>query len=180
MTTAKTLSYAFDLPLVAVDSLAAIAAAAFQNNPSVESLLVAIDAYRGQVFTGSFQRIELLPPLDSIPHAWTAHPGSVTIVSATQWADVLRNRPPNIDLAGDRKPLGDLQNDRLTRACDAVGVGLLAIRAAIMGLNSEPVSLVPRYLKASAAEEKAADEKAAEKAAQRAAENGADASGGAK
>jgi tRNA threonylcarbamoyl adenosine modification protein YeaZ len=161
VTTAKTLSYALDLPLIAVDSLAAIAAAAFQNNPSVESLLVAIDAYRGQVFTGSFQRIELLPPLDSIPDDWTAHPSSVRIVSAPQWVQVLRNRPPNIDVAGDSKPLDDRENARIRRECDAVGVGLLAIRAAIKGTLTDPISLVPRYLKPSAAEEKSA-EKAAE------------------
>ncbi len=163
VTTAKTLSYALDLPLVAVDSLAAIAAAAFQSNPAVGSLLVAIDAYRGQIFTGSFQRKELLPPIDSsggdsrvsIPDDWTAHPSSVRIVSASQWVELLRDLPPNFCFAGDRKPLGDLENERIARGCDAIGVGLLAIRAAMQGAFTDPIRLVPRYLRASAAEEKA-------------------------
>lgn len=172
VTTAKTLSYALDLPLVAVDSLAAIAAAAFQNNPSVESLLVAIDAYRGQVFTGSFQRSGLLPPIDLIPDDWTAHPTCVRIVSAPEWVQILRNQPPELGFAGDSKPLasrelGDQGSAPISRECDAVGVGMLAIRAAIKGSVTDPIRLVPRYLKASAAEEKAESEASQEKAAER-------------
>lgn len=157
MTTAKTLSYALGLPLIAVDSLAAIAVSAFHSHPRVESLLVAVDAYRGQVFTGLFQRCQLLPPIDSIPHDWTAHPSCVRIVSASRWAQLLGDQPPDLDVTGDRKPLRDREHAFVPRDCDAVGVGLLGIRAAMQGLLTDPVRLVPRYLKASAAEEKAAE-----------------------
>ena len=43
----------------------------------------------------------------------------------------------------------------LTRKCDAVGVGLLAARAFRLGITTDPLALLPRYLKPSAAEEKA-------------------------
>ena len=175
MTTAKTLSYALNLPLISVDSLAAIAAATLVCNPAVEEVLVAIDAYRGQVFTGTFASQDLLPEIglsdhsddssDSnpsaqhegmLPDGWTAHPSSVRVVSAEEWEAILRTRPPKIGLAGDGKPLKGFETDLLTRQCDAIGVGHLALRAAIAGIVTNPIGLVPRYLKLSAAEEKAA------------------------
>ena len=74
VTTAKTLCYALNLPLVPVDSLAAIAAAAMHEHPRIESLCVAINAYRGQVFTGTFARSEILPSFDSLPAGWSPIP----------------------------------------------------------------------------------------------------------
>ena len=155
VTTAKSLCYALDLPLIAVDSLAAIAAAAMHCQPSVESILVAIDAYRGQVFAGSFTRDELLPDLDSIPDGWTGHPASVQVLDSVPWGDLLSGKPASTAIAGDAKPFDQVAAERIDRQCDAVGVGLLAIRAAAAEQFIDPLSLVPRYLKPSAAEEKA-------------------------
>lgn len=154
--TAKTLSYALDLPLVAVDALAAIAAATLHKHPGAPSLCVATDAYRGQVFVGTFEAAELLPSVDSVPADWTAHPPSVKVLSGPEWNQLLGNLPSHTRFAGDLKPLRDRIHDRLDRDCDAVGVGLLGIRAAARGAFVDPLGLVPRYLRMSAAEEKAA------------------------
>ena len=157
VTTAKTLGYALNLPVLGVDSLAAIAAAAFDDSPTCDHLMVAIDAYRGQVFAGQFSRSILLPAVENVPATWTPHPDSVTVTSQQDWIDRLRQRPSGTDLAGDAKPMGDWADQRLHRRCDAVGVGLVGIRAAIQGKFVDPLELNPRYLKLSAAEEKAAN-----------------------
>jgi tRNA threonylcarbamoyladenosine biosynthesis protein TsaB len=155
VTTAKALSYALDFPLVSVDSLAAIAAVSFHHHPHVESLLVTLDAYRGQVFAGKFERAELLPPFEAIPSGWTAHPPATRVLTKSQWNGLLSDLPPKTKLVGDIKPVGDSSHERIDRPCDAVGVGLLAIRAAAAATFIDPLSLVPRYLRVSAAEEKA-------------------------
>lgn len=162
VTTAKTLAYALGLPLIGVDSLAAIAAAILHEHATVDTVLVGINAYRGQVFSGSFSRASLLPRPEqllsdpSLAQAWTAHPDSVCICEDEQWQQILRSRPEGITLAGDSLPFGELAEAMLHRPCDAVGAGLLALRSASCNDWSDPFSLVPRYLKASAAEEKAA------------------------
>lgn len=154
VTTAKTLCYALELPLVSVDSLAAIAAAAFHTNPSCQAIWAVIDAYRGQVFHGRFERPGLLPDAASVPDDWTAHPQTIEVIGQKRWETQLEQKPPQIGLAGDPKPLGARSANALQRDCDAIGVGLLALRAASLGQFSDPMQLVPRYLKVSAAEEK--------------------------
>lgn len=157
VTTAKTLGYALGLPVVAVDSLAAIAAATFDTVTTCDSLLVGIDAYRGQVFSGEFRRCTLLPPTQDIPKSWTPHPDTVSVISQRQWIESLDQRSADTAVAGDAKPMGSLADQRLQRRCDAIGVGLLGIRAAIQEQLVDPMQLIPRYLKLSAAEEKAVD-----------------------
>ena len=154
VTTAKTLCYAKDLPLIAVDSLAAIAAAAFHDNPACDRIWSVIDAYRGQVFMGEFLRSSLLPAPESLDSDWTPHPATTRILDLKAWEALLTEKPPELEVAGDQKPLASGHAKALTRNCDAVGVGLLAIRAAALGKHADPMHLVPRYLKASAAEEK--------------------------
>ncbi len=162
VTTAKTLSYALGLPLIAVDSLAAIAAAALYEHRADESVLVATNAYRGQVFCGLFTRAMLVPAVDSegggavLPAGWTAHPESVQVCDHDDWQQILRSRPSEVALAGDSQSFGDLAGKLLDRSCDAIGVGLVGFRSAIAGQWVDSFQLVPRYLKPSAAEEKAA------------------------
>lgn len=161
VTTAKTLAYALQIPLVGVDSLAAIATAAHHtrlltgDESPLESMLVAVDAYRGQVFTGEFLQSELLPSLDNIPEHWSPYFETVTVMTNPQLQDQLAQRPAGQALAGDSKPLGEQAGVAKPRQCDAIGVGLLAIRAALRGLSIDPLLLVPRYMKVSAAEENA-------------------------
>ena len=166
VTTAKTLCYALDLPLVSVDSLAAISAAAMLEHSQAQKVWVCLDAYRGQVFAGKFDRSWLLPDIHAIPGDWTAHPAAVDVISLKAWCQWRTEKPADVLLAGDEKPLRSTEgidsisaeNDVLGRTCDAVGVGMLGLRAAMMNQSIDPLSLVPRYLKVSAAEEKLAGE----------------------
>ena len=135
VTTAKSLAYALDLPVVAVDSLAAIAAATFVANPSCQQLVVAVDAYRAQVFAGRFNRVDLLPDLDDIPPDWTPHPPDVRVLGPSRWLELLEESVADWQLAGDAKPFGRRSTARLERGCDAVGVGLIALRARIRGIS---------------------------------------------
>ncbi len=212
VTTAKSLCYALKIPLVAVDSLAAVAAAAFHENSNADAICVGLDAYRQQVFAGKFRRGDLLFSQDRLVPNWTPHPPQVQVLNADQWQDFLTslNRPsdntfttsqapppsnpvspvtPTSPLtpnpiswnrtpggfssstsntgnssqsvypvwfaAGDQKPFQESRLTMLPRRCDAVGVGLLAARAFKRGITTDPLALLPRYLKPSAAEEKA-------------------------
>ena len=155
VTAAKTLGYALELPLVAVDSVAAVAASTFHDHPEVSSLLVALDAYRGQVFAGDFRRSDLLPAPDRCDATWTAHPDRVAVLTDREWAEKLAEVHPQQSLAGDANPFRSRAAERMSRRCDAVGVGLLGFRAAAVGHWADAMALVPRYLRPSAAEEKA-------------------------
>lgn len=155
VTTAKTLSYALDLPLVSVDSLAAIATAALHAHPDCQTIWAVLNAYRGQVFLGKFVRSTLLPDLPSLPLNWTTHPATTQILQPDEWAEELKKKLPDIQVTGDKHVLGACSGYALPRECDAVGVGLQAIRAMALQHFSDPMQLVPRYLKPSAAEEKA-------------------------
>ncbi len=171
VTTAKTLAYAADLPVIAVDSLAAIAALTLAQQPECEKILVGINAYRGQVFTARFERASLLIPLaalsdsaafindraDSQSTNWSTHPDQVQVVDAEQWGQFLRAVDPGDHVTGDRKVFQQRRDLSFIQRelPDAIGVGLLAARAAILGTWSDPLALVPRYFRPSAAEEKA-------------------------
>ena len=78
-------------------------------------------------------------------------------MAGPQFQLLLSQLAPNTHFTGDIKPQGEAANHQVDRPCDAVGVGLLAIRGAKIGAFIDPLRLVPRYLKASAAEEKAAN-----------------------
>src|SRR5690606_21357208 len=56
VTTAKLLAYALGCRLVAVDPLAAMAGAVFQQHPGCDSAAVAINAYRQQLFVADWTR----------------------------------------------------------------------------------------------------------------------------
>lgn len=156
ITTAKVLGYALGLPVVGVDSVAAIAAAAFAGSSDCSAIMIGVDAYRHQTFAGQFERAELLPSICEVPETWSAHPESVGLLDNAEWQKLLVRRGERTDVAGDTKPLGEFADVQIDRRCDAVGVGLLGIRAAIRNEFIDPMKLVPRYLKLSAAEEKAA------------------------
>ncbi|TWT74138.1 tRNA (adenosine(37)-N6)-threonylcarbamoyltransferase complex dimerization subunit type 1 TsaB [Allorhodopirellula solitaria] len=165
VTTAKTLAYALQIPLVAVNSLAAIAelAPAMTASPASQSpqrrpVLVGLAAYRGQVYRGRF-----------VP----GQAAETGIVSADDWkAEVLTAAPRpgdangkkaenNFIFAGDRSVFAST-DVRLgpDSWCDdeevrAVGVGRVAAGMLARGETTDPIELVPDYLRPSSAEEKA-------------------------
>jgi hypothetical protein len=79
-------------------------------------------------------------------------------MSKAEWNDFVGDLPIHTGLVGDVTPQQPLRHQQIDRDCDAVGVGLLAIRAAARGDLIDPLSLVPNYMRLSAAEEKAAKE----------------------
>ena len=172
VTTAKTLSYAAELPLIAVDSLAAIAAAAFSQEPNADQILAGTNAYRGQVFMAQLSRGCLLPTIDELAKfaprdgrpsetTWTPYPQEVQVVDAQQWTQMLDSLDEDVFVTGDPVVFRDHPRLRFIDRTvpDAVGVGLLAVRASQLGIFTQPLKLTPRYLRASAAEEKAADKR---------------------
>ncbi|MDA9858395.1 tRNA (adenosine(37)-N6)-threonylcarbamoyltransferase complex dimerization subunit type 1 TsaB [Rubripirellula sp.] len=156
VTTAKSLSYGLGLPLIAVDSLASIAAAAMNETPTRKTVSVSLDAYRNQVYAGLFNQKSLLPEFDSIPQGWSTHPPSVHVLQTEAWDTELANLPDDVGVAGDAKTLGHRAGAAMKRQCDAIGTGLLGLLGAHLGQWVNPLQLAPRYLKPSAAEEKAA------------------------
>ncbi len=108
VTTAKSFAYAKKLPLVGVDSVAAVAAAVFTANAELGSLSVALDAYRGQIFAGHFSRDALLPPLDQMLAAaetWSAYPASVGVFTGPEVDAFFADSDDRSPFAGDRKAL---------------------------------------------------------------------------
>ena len=156
VTTAKSLSYGLGLPLVAVDSLASIAAATMSEAPALKTVSVSLDAYRNQVYAGLFHQKNLLPEFASIPQGWSTHPPNVQVLEMEAWETKLAKLPGDIGLAGDAQTLGNRVGAALKRQCDAIGTGLLGFLGAHLGQWVNPLQLAPRYLKPSAAEEKAA------------------------
>ncbi len=165
VTTAKTLSYALRLPLVAVDSLAAIAAAAASDHPDAKSILVGVNAYRGQVFSAQYCREELLCQ-DSLGETKRgAIKDRVVFMSSRSEVlgrDAWNARWGQIDAAtsftGDLSAFPGCESSRFLHrsSADAVGAGRIGLLAAAAGCWADPIALAPRYLKPSAAEEKAA------------------------
>lgn len=143
VTTAKTLSYATQTRLVAVDSLAAIAATTFAQDKNLPTITVGLNAYRGQVFTANFKTDALLET-------------ESRIVDGETWNQTLASLPKDRIVTGDEKIFSNSENFLHRDHADAVGVGLVAVQQAAMGNWSDPMQLVPNYLKPSAAEEQAA------------------------
>jgi len=164
VTTAKTLGYALQIPLLAVNSLTAIAAtgppdcmlgllaAEGESQESCgRSVLVGLAAYRGQVYRGRFQT-------DADPE--------IDLVSAEQWKQEIATA---CSAAGKKTAnryvfLGDRAVfERTGVAIDpdswfdseerAVGVGRIAAAMLRRGDVTSAMDLVPDYLRPSAAEE---------------------------
>ncbi len=164
VTTAKILAYALQIRLVAVNSLVAIAdlaspVATCGNEESrvARSILVGLAAYRGQVYQGRF-----LP----------GRAFEIDIVSAADWkqsviqaADAVEKRGEftgknNFIFAGDRRVFlsAGIPIDSDNWCCDdvirAIGVGRVGAEMLARGEFTDPVELVPDYLRPSSAEEK--------------------------
>src|SRR6056297_369097 len=122
VTTAKAFCYARSLPLVTVDSLAAIAATVMHDHAACRQILIGLNAYRGQRYRGRFDRDDAM----SIAEFHS------DIVTDSQWNDELRGISDAVCVAGDQTVLGSASIDESTaiakkflqrESVDAVGVG---------------------------------------------------------
>ena len=152
VTAAKTLAYAMNCRVAAIDTLSVIAHQAFSARPSQQRLLVGTKAYRGQVFT----RIFLAGGSQSEP---------AEVLSGEQWESKLAALDGDWAVAGDALPrLDEPPTDRFSekyfRVDAAIGhpraatVGRLGAEAKRAGTTIDPLFLVPDYMRPSAAEEK--------------------------
>ena len=157
ITAAKTLAYAMAIPVVAVDSLAAIGMNVL-NQVQAGEVLVGVNAYRGQVFTCQLSN----PDLES-----SALVNDSTVSDANEWKTKLEHlsKSPSflrdqLVLAGEEKVFQVFEPDLFLpklvkrKEPDAVGVGLLGLIKIQQQLFGDPLSLAPKYIKLSAAEEK--------------------------
>jgi tRNA threonylcarbamoyladenosine biosynthesis protein TsaB len=149
VTMAKVFAYAVGAEVFAVDTLEAIAAAAFAPGGATGLLAVAADALRGDVLAQSFAGkpggvAEPLGPQELIPaETWLGRlaPG------------VLAAGPALVKLA-DRLPPGVEAMDRQSWFPRAAWVGRLAARDYALGRRDDLWRLAPRYFRRPAAEEK--------------------------
>lgn len=159
VTTAKTLGYALQLPIIPVGSLAAIAATVPPDDQTSQ-ILVGLNAYRQQVFAAEFSREELLDPQKILACNHRAE-----VLSRDDWdrrvAELIGH--PAWALAGDPSIYSAQHADQLMVGDEpeAAGVGRVGLRLARRGntprdeVFTRPIDLAIRYLKPSAAEEKA-------------------------
>ena len=146
VTTAKTFADATGADVLGIDTLEAIANAAPEH---VSALSVAVDAQRGQVVAGSFERVSD-GPLRAI--------GTSKLIDVDAW---LAGLAPGSFVTGPvlRKLAGRVPDqiamlDPQYWRASAAAVGRLATRRYAEGERHDIWSLVPRYSRRSAAEEK--------------------------
>jgi tRNA threonylcarbamoyladenosine biosynthesis protein TsaB len=146
VTTAKTLAYCAKADILGVDTLEVVA----NTSPDgVDTVSVAVDAQRGQAVVGMFRRGA---------DGWFEPMDPARLVEVADW---LAEIPPGVVVSGPilRKLAG-----RLPGSVDvlppeywyptAAQVGRLAARQYAAGRRDDAFSLVPRYSRRSAAEEK--------------------------
>lgn len=146
VTAAKTLAFALGVPLVALDSFAAVA----RNAPiDARSVHVVADAQRGDLYLTRFARDEDAAPLASLE--------PIRVVAMAAWAAGL---PPGTWVLGaalDRLrlvwPEGVLRGD--DAAGQPSGAALIELgRAAVQARRwADPASVEPTYVRRSAAED---------------------------
>lgn len=163
---AKTFSYVVGCPIVAVDTLQAVAAAvtgeAFRD---VTELHVVSDAQREQLFVSRFQRQ---------PDEWWKSAGPIEIVDYEAWCDEAAGKA-SAAFAVSGTGLPKVVDDLASSVCRvpedmwiprAAQVAALAERQAEAGQFADPFELEPFYLRKSSAEEKREAKLAAEAAEQ--------------
>lgn len=159
VTAAKTLAYALDCPVVAIDTLQVIAAQSFPLEHNTCKLMVASRAYRQQVFTRTFTDKNV-------------HSGRSEVMSESNWLATVASLPAGSVIAGDaidtlRKQVDAPQPERAGKISNAftlvpafkaqpqaATVGRLAANESFFRTRCGAFELLPRYLRPSAAEEK--------------------------
>lgn len=166
--TAKAMAYALQIPVVEVDTLDAIA---FQNVQAPQVMHMIMDAYRGQLFyasyvvkrEGAFEKLtatkivdmtELVGSiLDATPSTDRIHffgPGCSRLQKTLLDEDLLEGR----DLSSIRVRV--VWNETFKSIPQAESVARLGLQQFIRNQTLDPMSVMPHYYRASAAEESAA------------------------
>lgn len=177
VTTAKSLGYAWKVPVVPIDSLAALAAGLVEvevDSPP-ESITVVLNAYRGQVYAAHFLVVDgrLAVPSKQDGAEFVAGDSAAAVFAASrvlaaeevsEWiAAIATNRTVLISDASSQRnresASGWLSAANFQRVVEpaevnaAVGACRLATDAIEQGRSEDALRLLPKYLKPSAAEE---------------------------
>ncbi|MCC9656145.1 tRNA (adenosine(37)-N6)-threonylcarbamoyltransferase complex dimerization subunit type 1 TsaB [Rhodopirellula halodulae] len=154
--TAKTLAYAWGIPVVTIDSLSVLANAIESSELEPETapeLLVGLDAYRGQTFAASFR----LTLAKSSRPIWKLN-GPIELLSRPAWLDRLKATPTKSLITGDAVkedlPIDHLKHFPPTEIY-AETLARIAEPKFQAGDVTDPMSVLPEYFRPSAAEEKA-------------------------
>ncbi len=162
--TAKGLAWALGSTLVGVTSLAAMAAALLDDHPETELAIPVLDARRGEVFSGIFERAD----------GWVRPIVAETSITADAWWKVITAEVPVPDspaYGGDGTPIllgsgEDLRPEILglgqphlrpwssAHPSTAKALALAMGRQATGLVESHPFSLIPEYMRVSDAEVK--------------------------
>jgi tRNA threonylcarbamoyladenosine biosynthesis protein TsaB len=148
-TTAKSFAYAIGCECLGVDTLEVIAAQAPLSTPTSGELHAVFDAQRQELFLARFHWDGGVP----------IRLEDNRIVPAEQWLAGLAPGTtvtgPGVNRLIDRLPVGVVAASELHRNPQATMVGRLAWRDYQTGRRDDLWKLAPKYLRASAAEEKA-------------------------
>lgn len=147
VTTAKTLAYALSVPLVEVNTLAALAAGVSEKQ---ERLWCLLDAQRQDLFASLFQRGEPLP------HQAKQNGELLSIeqfLAKLEAGDSVHGPP--VKKLQERFPSGVAAVEASGAIPRAADVGSLGYERFLLGETVDTLQLVPKYGRRSAAEEKA-------------------------
>lgn len=174
VTTAKTLAYAIGCPVIAIDSLAAMAGGCFRVRPEAREVIVALNAYRQQLFVARWKKDSWLAARDGAALA-----GASEVWPVAKWREVVAEEGANkgviiagepgvvgagVDFGdgakfGDGAEVGDgagaaMAGRVATILPSALDVAILGSRLFEAGEFVSPMAVNPNYLRESAAEEK--------------------------
>ncbi len=145
VTTAKTFAYAIGCQVVGVPTLAAIAS---RVPAEVARCSVVLNAERGELFAGDFERNSDRQLVER---------AATTIVDAARWLAGLERGAvvtgPGLERIVDRLPSGVAALDRTLWSPTAAAVGSLGWRLFSEGARTSAFDLVPQYFRRTAAEE---------------------------
>lgn len=148
VTTAKTLAYAWGCPVIAVDTLAAMAGAYWRLFPERDEVTVAINAYRQQVFVATWRRQDWASASDMQALATRSQ-----VWGTDAWRAAVGERNAGEGFAAE-PALAKLEPQVEAVYPTALDVAELGMRLLLADQTLSPFALNPNYLRDSAAEEK--------------------------
>ncbi len=155
VTTAKTLAYALQCRLVAVDGLAALAGAVFRRHPTVAATSVAVNAYRQQLYVANWDR-------DAWENAFSdnSHSARSQVWPTERWfseASVSQNSGHTFTVSAAVCKQAPANVNVIEHNVTALDIAQMGLRLAAGGHFVDPVACNPQYLRPSAAEETRGD-----------------------
>jgi len=150
--TIKGLAFGSDRPIAPVSTLAAIAQAAFAENPGAAQIVAALDARRGEVYTAEFARGSGSPGFSLVQAEGL---GSAATIAATagRGAGIAGELPPRFGELLAEAGREDLELLPASHRPRALAVASLGRDALVAGETTLASQLTPQYLRRPEAEE---------------------------